>query len=737
MGKYDICWTTKSVTSSESMPFGGHSIGGNIWVEQDKIYFYLAQSGWFDENNSMLKAGRFCISVNPDIFNVNFAQCFISDSGTVRITGDNGFCVELWADTSRPAVHVDISGDIPHEITFEYQSWRFADRTVDHLSYELFQCKEVFYYPLADAVFHKDTIIPEKDSLLFYHANIQEDLSFYKEIADQGLSDYCNEMYCPQKNLIMGGKISLKDFEYKGQHHGRYIDTDYQSSVYKACTSHSSITVCLLAEENTTLDTWRNKILLLSDEANKNAEHAHSMSQKWWQNYFDNSYIHIDEQNPYSQAWKIGRNYNLFRFMLGLNSKGKWPTKFNGGLLTFDPGISGDSPWSDDLLQYTPDFRLWGGGSHTIQNQRLLYWPMLKSGDFSAMHQHFDFFLRTLETAKINVKIHQHADGAMYPEQVGTYGLCCGCDNEWDNKTGLPVAQIKYHFSNSLETALMMLDYADFTQSSPSPFFDFINSILQFYNTFYPENDEFGHMIIYPANALESYHVIKNPIDAIAGLQCVLDRLLKLPANAETETHKTFWQSLRTRIPPLPKTTASGKTILAYAQTTSVNHNCELPQLYTVHPYNIYGLGKPDLQLAIDTAQLCAETQEQLTHISWHPTGIQYARLGMIDEAWDFLLRKLGDGPFRFPAFWGPGHDWTPDHNWGGSGMIQLQEMLLQTSENELRLLPCWPLDKDVSFKLHAPYNTVVECVWKDKQLKSLSVYPPYREKDIILPSAH
>ncbi len=34
---------------------------------------------------------------------------------------------------------------------------------------------------------------------------------------------------------------------------------------------------------------------------------------------------------------EIGRNYQLFRYMLALNAKGTWPTKFNGGLLTVDP----------------------------------------------------------------------------------------------------------------------------------------------------------------------------------------------------------------------------------------------------------------------------------------------------------------------------------------------------------------------------------------------------------------
>ena len=34
---------------------------------------------------------------------------------------------------------------------------------------------------------------------------------------------------------------------------------------------------------------------------------------------------------------------------------------------------------------FTPDHRNWGGGTFTAQNQRLVYWPMLKAGDFDLL----------------------------------------------------------------------------------------------------------------------------------------------------------------------------------------------------------------------------------------------------------------------------------------------------------------------------------------------------------------
>jgi hypothetical protein len=75
----------------------------------------------------------------------------------------------------------------------------------------------------------------------------------------------------------------------------------------------------------------------------------------------------------------------------------------------------------------------------------------------------------------------------------------------------------------------------------------------------------------------------------------------------------------------------------------------------------------------------------------------------------------------------------VPDHNWGGSGMIGLQEMLLQVDNKRILLFPAWPKNIDVHFKLHAPYNTTVEAEVKNGEMTSLKVFPEERKKDVIV----
>jgi hypothetical protein len=187
------------------------------------------------------------------------------------------------------------------------------------------------------------------------------------------------------------------------------------------------------------------------------------------------------------------------------------------------------------------------------------------------------------------------------------------------------------------------------------------------------------------------------------------------------------------RIPPIAFREMNGHKTISPANTWSRINNQEIPQLYPVFPYGIYGIGRPDLELAINTWKYGTDLPIQKNYISWHQDAIFCARLGLTEEAASITIQKMRDSQRRFPTFWGPGHDWVPDHNWGGSGMIGLQEMLLQTIDRKIMLFPAWPKDWDVSFKLHAPFNTTVEAELKAGKIVSLNVAPASRKNDLII----
>jgi len=58
--------------------------------------------------------------------------------------------------------------------------------------------------------------------------------------------------------------------------------------------------------------------------------------------------------------------------------------------------------------------------------------------------------------------------------------------------------------------------------------------------------------------------------------------------------------------------------------------------------------------------------------------------------------------------------------------------MAFQAEGDEIRLLPAFPKTWDVSFKLHAPRGTTVECVYQKGKITRLIVTPKERRKDVV-----
>ena len=117
----------------------------------------------------------------------------------------------------------------------------------------------------------------------------------------------------------------------------------------------------------------------------------------------------------------------------------------------------------------------------------------------------------------------------------------------------------------------------------------------------------------------------------------------------------------------------------------------------------------------------------------WDYDGIVAAYLGLQGEArkqlaWRFTYPGKR---FRFPAI--HDGDWAADVQNGSAAQMTLQSMLLQSAGREIFLLPAWPREWDVEFKLHAPFNTTVECVYRDAKVVSLKVTPESRAADVVL----
>ena len=591
----------------------------------------------------------------------------------------------------------------------------------------------------------------KENLLLFYHRNPEQTV-FDIVVAQQGMENVKSQMMNPLKHLTFGGYLFGDNLEYTGTTDNIYAGTDYRAWNFRSSKVSRKEQFCIVlhTEQTATVEQWEQDLQINLQRiapqgkiSSKIVSQDKKQTRLWWNAFWQRSFIEPigDTENKNdSDIKEITRNYTLFRYMLGCNAYGSVPTKFNGGLFTFDPCHI------DEKQAFTPDYRKWGGGTMTAQNQRLVYWPMLKSGDFDMMSSQFDFYNRMLKNAELRTQVYWQHNGACFCEQIENYGLPNPAEYgfkrpEWFDKGVEYNAWLEYEWDTILEFCQMILETKNYTNADITPYLPLIESSLTFFDEHYRQLasrrgrkalDGNGQLVLFPGSACETYKMTNNASSTIAALRTVLENYGK-----KDEMLKT--------IPPIPlryieikdslNPTASPelKQTISPAVSWERINNVETPQLYPVFPWRIYGVGKENLELARNTYFYDPEAIKFRSHVGWKQDNIWAACLGLTEEAKRLTLAKLSNGPHRFPAFWGPGYDWTPDHNWGGSGMIGLQEMLLQTNGEQILLFPAWSKEWDIHFKLHAPGETIVEATLKDGKVTDLKVLPESRKKDIII----
>jgi hypothetical protein len=742
--KYNPVWLNSSQNSSESMPCGGGDIGLNVWSEDGDILLYMQQSGAFDENNSFLKAGRVRLQLNPNPFDgESFRQELVLEKGHVILKGEKDGVeaeVTIWVDVFHPVVHVEIESNKVIEATATYESWRYADREME--KNESFQ-NSYKWAPPEGLMMKKDEIAFEEEKVVFYHQNKGETV-FDVTVEQQGMNAVKDRLFNPLKNLISGGCMFGENFEQAGISNGKYVNTNYKGWQLQTIkpAQKQSFKVVLYIQKANSVNEWKSTLKSVADEALYNNSMQKKITEDWWQSYWNRSFIQFESApNDTLLSEEIARNYQLFRYMLACNAYGQYPTRFNGGLFTFDP------VYTNENRAFTPDFRNWGGGTFTAQNQRLVYFPMFKSGDTDMLKPQLDFYKNLLGNAEMRSKFYWGHEGASFTEQIENFGLPNPSEYGWERPewydNGMQYnAWLEYQWDTSLEFCYMAILWHQYTGKDIAEYMPMIQSCLTFFDEHYQYLarhrgrmvfDAEGKLVLYPGSSCETYKMATNATTTVAALKVVTQELLALSDEYLSDDETKKWSEFSERIPDIEFREIDGHKMIAPARMWERINNTETPQLYPVYPWGMYGVGKPDLEIAVNTYKYDPDALKFRGHASWKQDAIWAARLGLTNEAARLVQLKLGDSGRRFPAFWGPGFDWVPDHNWGGSGMIALQEMLLQTAGDSIILFPAWPKDHDVHFKLHAPGNTIVEAEMKNGKVIKLEVSPAERRKDVIV----
>ncbi len=709
-GNYNVVWETPSKRSNDSMPLAGHNLGVNVWVEGNDLLVLVGSPNCLDETGLQIKLGLIRITPDQPVFAKAFRQELRLARSEMAVSGQGAegkpFAVTLWGEAGTPVIHAHMRSETPVGLTVAYETWSgYEAKTVD-------------------------------GGIQWAKQLAKENPRRLKDMKAQMVEEFAACVPDPLSGLIEGGRLDAMGLVPAHSATGKFNGLPTHVTAVKTAkpVKELDLTLTFRMEQDTSLSAWTSGLAQSAQEAVKDLPAARTAALKWWEAFWNRSHITIDRKAG-EQPWQAARNYQLSRYMLAANPSGRMMTLFNGGNFT----CSGN-----------PDNRVWGGCHFMGQNQMLVYWPMMRAGDFDLLKVGCEVYRERTEVNRLRAKKFWNVDGVAYSEAFSVFGLdSIGITPDGRCKP----KHLHYHYTSSMVFALMMLGHDAYTGMKTAGYPDAAYGIISYYDQYYQAKlkketgtplDANGKLVIYPSDACEPYHGCVNNIDVLAGLQALARDLLATPAGVLSSKQRHYVEGFVRRIPEFKVIEKDGRKLYAAADKDPEwifrNENMDFPQMYICFPFSAVSLGRSDMEWVRNTWELGpvnAKVQHQ--NQCWYQNAINFARMGETERAADYTVKKLCFSGYRFPAFYvtqyisGGLFDHPPDTDHAGVAMTALQEMLMQTDGDRILLGPAWPAEWNVHFKLHAPKQTTVEGRVEDGKVVVERVIPEARQKDITI----
>lgn len=746
---YNIIWESPSTDQSGQMPLGNGDLAAGVCaVEDDALYLLLAKNDALTYNGDIFKTGRVRVSLSPNPFAKGrpFRQTLDLKTGSVRIEAD-GVDLRIWADANRPVYHIQIESPRDIAVSANSDLWERIDG-----------CQwNVTKAPIDPPT--QDVRLERNGGILWYFAvgdrSVYPDELEYYEVEHMAGTFPDPYRFSTFGNLLESPDLHLQDGALRGS--GKTFDLRIHAR---------------RAQEADT-EKW---IKQLEAQAARKMDVAADWQAhcQWWEQFWNRSWITVtDNSLPEEQrgevshegyrahrevidpAAMVAQSYNVFRYIMACQSRGRIQSKFNGGLFT-QPLRYSKKPRmvatriDDQTWMSHEDDRLWGR-RFTYQNQRLLYWPLLMSGDGDLLQPFFDYYWKMLPVRKAITKAWFGHEGAYYRENLEPTGGERDC-----GRTGKPpktppgenTGQGYYHsyyFTSGLETVAMMIEHAKYTGDTEfrdQVLVPFAREVLLFFDKHYPRDPDgppspdgsgaAGKLRIDPGMVLETWWVAVNAAPDVSGLLHCLDELLAMKAG--TPGDFATWQRFRKEIPEVHLHEIDGRMAIAPARSWSHRKNAENGLLYPVFPFRRFGIGMGSRDLVAWTCKH-RTNPNRFGYKCWTQDQIHWAYAGNAHEASDGLVHRYRNASThcRFPLYGSEGPDSCPDFDHFGSGSTALQRMLVQEAGGKILLLPAWPAHWDADFKLHVAWQTTIRGTVADGKLVDWSITPASRKKDVVI----
>ena len=665
----------------KSLPLGNGDVGANVWLTPDGlVHILISKTDAWSELYRLLKVAHVVLSINPCPFREGAHFDLNIADGVLDIFSENNK-LRIYVDAYAPCLRLALNTEGPTDARISFVNYR------------------------------NTPIDPQNDSSNYYsrggQCNIVESADVITATKNGGVAQ------------IHRNSQSCYEFSLKLQHMDAYIGKEKDPLLglaFGACIYSPNMVCaqdCLLGMAKTqmnasifvenrftdTVEELKDSFDALYERYGNESAEGYTAHTESWRSFWENAYIFATGDED---AERITKAFLYQRYITRCSDRGNAPIKFNGSLFTADQmdGYPGNY-----------DARSWGA-PYWFQNTRIIYWYLLYIGDYNSMLPFFDMYLNMMPVAKARCENYFGHSGMLIPETVSHFGLYSNNNYGFEDENGVRRGAFgkalrrgeacnsytRYHYNGMLELSYMMLKYLELSEdtSRKERMLAFIEQALLFFDRHFERFN--GKMVMNPVSALETWQMCVNDAPNIAGFRAVCEKLNAM--SDISQALRSLVDDILPAIPELPIENSENGIVFAPCEIKIFPkaQNVENPELYSIFPYELYGLGKDGLDIA-------RRSYDQRTYRhdgGWSQDPVDAALLGLESEVMTHLIRQssMTDKRALFPAFWGPNFDETPDQDHGGITSLCLMLSLLQSNGDEYVTFPSWPKKWDVQFRL-------------------------------------
>ena len=407
----------------------------------------------------------------------------------------------------------------------------------------------------------------------------------------QGVEEFADKVPDPLSKLKLGGRIDAPGLVPSGEETEGILNgmkTRVRTVETAAPVTSLDLTLTFRLEQDSS-PSWERELERASADARRNTAAVHTDALSRWAKFWDRSHITIAPTSGLppekDKAWQAARTYQLIRHTMAANPSGRAMTLLNGGLFAADGN---------------PDTPNWDGCQFMGQNQMLVYWPMLRAGDFDQLSVGCDFYRDRTAINRLKARKFWDVDGLVFNEPLSIFGL----DSIGTNADGRSAPNhLHYHYTSGMVFALMILEHVAYTEKPTPGYADAAYGIISHYDHYYQKRlaketgrplDADGKIVIYPSDACEPYDGCTNNTDVLAGLHALTRDLLDTPPGVLTGAQRDYLNGFRKRIPSFTFEEKDGRRYYAAAakkpewifSNGAAKRSRHLPTVWTQVPVN-------------------------------------------------------------------------------------------------------------------------------------------------------